>query len=154
MLRKGLTSVELMMATAVVGVALIPALGVMVNTTRQTGFTFAHAVAQSRALTLLDVVGSKGIDTIRECVKRGDSLVSKTDLELVKSSGAIEVVDEQLRFEEVRPGLGTLTVDLKWQSSGSKIVRRTKAFRLVTRADGNWLFSLPLNLVPNRAQTD
>jgi len=154
MKRSGFTAVELMMTVAIVGVALIPVFGIMVQTTRQTGFTFAHAVAQGRALSLLDAVASKGIDEIKDRATRGESLVSKAELELVKTSGAIEVVDEQVRFEEVRPGLGSLTIDLKWRCSGSRNVRRARAVRLLTRADGSWLWSLPLNLVSNGGQAD
>lgn len=143
--RKGFTTVELVVGVLILGVGILPVMTSMVSTTRATGFTGAHALAQMRAQSILDLLSSIGLEELARSVADDGSLEwADADRELLPAAAGIEVVEERMQLEKLSPVLGALSVVVVWRQPGKPETHRTRCFRLITRPDHSWVKSIPL----------
>jgi hypothetical protein len=115
--KRGVTALELMVATTVLALGLVPLLSTQVVNTRQAGFTHAHALAVAQAEGLLDRAAALGWRRL----------------------AAGEAAALRVRFEPVSANLASLAAEVTWRSGSGTPERRVRAVRLVARPDGSWL---------------
>jgi hypothetical protein len=154
--RHALTAVEVLLGIVVIGVGLVPVLGASISTGWQTGFTRAHAMAHVRATSLMERVAARGFLELARATAAGEALDGPAGAGpgLVSPAQPFTVLAEHVRFSLEGGSMGALTVDVLWQMPGETASRRTRAFRLVTRADSSWTISLPLPRQPDPAPAD
>jgi hypothetical protein len=160
-MRRGVTALELMIATALLAMGLVPLLSLQMDSTRQAGFTQGHALAVAHAGALLDraaamgwrklaagAAGGLGPDargTSRER-ERAPAAVRRRRLLVPDpgpAPGGFEVVKANVAFTEVSPGLGELTADLSWRMGPRGAEHRVRTGRLLARPEASWLVGPP-----------
>jgi hypothetical protein len=158
--RRGFSSVEVMIATVLLGLGICPILTMVIGTSREAGFTEAHMIVQSRAFTLLDcqeALGFESLDAAWE--KKGDGS-SPVELEIPRQAPSGPAVcreangnhySEKLTFQRVGGDLGVLTVEVSWVMGADQGRTRKphvfRAFRLMGRPDGSWQHQVALPVV-------
>lgn len=132
-MRSGVTALELLIATALLALGLVPFLSLQHETTRQAGFTQGHALAVAEAAALMDRAASLGW---RQLAAGGAAAVSHVHL---PSPGGFAVQSSRVAFAEVGPGLGQLTVELIWRKEPKDLDRTVRTGRLLARPEASWL---------------
>jgi hypothetical protein len=153
--RQGVTAVEVMIAVVLLGAGIIPVMGMLAGTSREAGFSEAHLLVQTRALTLLDCQEALGFD--RTAGAAGDTEDLRIPVNAppppalpVTGAGGTRYA-ERLSFRRLDAGLGMLLVEISWVlatdrgRAGKPHVYR--AFRVIAAADASWQHRMPLPLV-------
>lgn len=127
-------AVEVMAASVLIALCLVPLLTMEVRATGQAGFLGGHALAQVRAVSLLEQAAALGYEELEVRTEKGAELVA-ADAGAARDAG---VLSERISFAAVSPGLGCLEAAVEWQVGSDRKVRVVKVFKMVRRLDLGW----------------
>lgn len=121
----GFTAIEVLAATVLLALALVPLLGMEVRTGTQAGFLGGQALAMVRAHSLVDASAALGFAQLAARAERGAALAE---------CGA----NERVTFERIDVALGCVRAEVSWSAGSDARVRRVSCFRMVRRLDQGW----------------
>lgn len=143
----GFTAVEVMVATVVLGIALVPLFKTMTDTGREAGFSESHLMAHARIQALLDGAEARGWSSL-------PASATTTELPAAAAAGSppqeLCGVDpdnyaELLYLERLEDGLVRLGARVRWMPAGAgRHVSEAASVRFLRRADGSWTRAMSL----------
>ena len=154
--RRGTSLVEVLIALAILTFAFVPVVQMTTSTTRQSAFSEFHIFWQARAGRILEKFGQYEYPYLLKWRRADGTLpVEFTEPALpVEYSRMLDHWAEACRFEEVEPGLGKLTVTIRWSfptdrpPPGGERAHELVMSRLVSRPVMTWEAREGLTLEP------
>lgn len=132
-----MTSLELVVAVALLAVGLVPVLSLSNDTTRQEGFTQGQALAVAHAEALLDRAAALGWARLAAGAATRIAPVG------VATPGGFAISTARVTFEVVAPALGQLVVELTWRMGDRDPPRTVRSARLLARPEASWTIAPP-----------
>ena len=146
--RSGFTAVEVMVATVVLGLALVPLFKTMTDTGHEAGFTESHLLAHARIQALLDGAEARGWSSL-------PTSAVTTELPVPAAAGAppeaLTGADpgsyaELLYLDRLEDGLVRIGARVRWMPAGlsGRHVNEAASVRIIRRADASWTRAMSL----------
>ena len=151
---RGITAVEVALTVLLLALGVIPVVNMVLSTSREAGFTEAHALAQARAFTLLDCQEALGFSALPRAAEPMELPIPRSAPPRQPAPGAYT---EVLGYRELEDGLGMLSISIRWTLATDKPGTRQheyRAIRMICRPDASWTQGNPLPLAANREVAD
>lgn len=144
--RAGFTSIEVLFAALLIGVALVPMLSTTVETGREAAFSEAYLLAHARAEALVDAAPPPAWQTAPEG--------AEVELAIPPLAGErpdfpgvdAHEYEERLVLRVLEDGLVALVATVRWSAALPRRRGRDSvavAVRLIARPEGSWLAGPP-----------
>ena len=144
---RGFSTFEILVSVALVSFALIPLINLFVTGRRSATLTEHHILAQMRAQRILEAFASHPYRALARDAQGGGLTVPLPASEPAfppEYREKISAYEEQVSFEEQKPGLGCLVVDIAWTHASDGKRRELHLERLVADESLSLTDSFPL----------
>jgi len=122
---RGFTALEVVVAILVLAVAVLPIIDMTTSGRQAAALTEYHVIAQRRALRILEVYASEPYDRLRRLPRDAEGVVTAPvpfDDPVFPDEyrKKLATCDERVCFQELEPGLGMVTVEIRWRPGGGE----------------------------------
>lgn len=144
--KRGLSALELLAASVVLALALVPLLTLTGGSAREAGFSEAHVIAHARAFSLLDCQEALGFEALFGVSEQTSDLPIPATARALPPMAGLRF-SERLTARRLADGLMLITVEVSWQLPTDRSTARphvVRTVRMLSRPDGSWIRSAPL----------
>ena len=143
---RGVSAVEVMVATVILAVGLVPVLTMQVRGTKQAGFSRGHAIAALYARAVLDALSARGADDLAQAASAGP--LATPDVPAPQGVQVQKpVVDVSV---DADAGVVVASVSVAWSAGSDPVEHRVRCSRILCRRDASWSETTALPAVGSR----